>query len=78
MLIWAWSLFHSDGEADDPDTLAYTIAGFADRLHAIHAPLTQLGIQFVQIGDGEEATRALQELDDNIQVGVSFAVSKLP
>ncbi|KAK9895769.1 hypothetical protein P389DRAFT_170496 [Cystobasidium minutum MCA 4210] len=57
----------TDGEADDPDTLAYTLQGFAKRLDDIRAPLTQLGIQFVQIGNDPSATEALKQLDDELQ-----------
>lgn len=57
----------TDGEADDPDTLAYTLQGFAKRLDDIRAPLTQLGIQFIQIGNDPIATEALKQLDDELQ-----------
>lgn len=40
----------TDGEADDPDTLAYALAGFAERLDLGRFPLTQVGVQFIQIG----------------------------
>ncbi|KAH8924515.1 hypothetical protein BT69DRAFT_1241024 [Atractiella rhizophila] len=57
----------TDGAADDPDTLNYALAGFAERLDLIHAPLTQLGIQFVQIGNDPEATEFLRSLDDELK-----------
>lgn len=59
----------TDGEADDGPTLAYVLTGFAKRLDEIRAPLTQLGVQFVQIGNAEEATEALRELDDELSAG---------
>lgn len=60
-------LILTDGAADDPDTLAYTLTGFAKRLDDIHVPLTQLGVQFIQVGNDPEATGALRELDDELQ-----------
>lgn len=38
----------------------------AKRLDARHFPLSQIGIQFVQIGDDAKATEALKELDENL------------
>lgn len=49
------------------DNCLQTLTGFAKRLDAIHAPLTQLGVQFVQIGNDSEATEALKELDDELE-----------
>lgn len=60
-------LILTDGAADDPDTLAYTLTGFAKRLDDIHVPLSQLGVQFIQVGNDPEATAALRELDDELQ-----------
>jgi hypothetical protein len=56
----------TDGEADDPDTLADVLVGFAKRLDEINASRTQLGIQFVQIGDDPAAAEALRVLDDEL------------
>lgn len=67
----------TDGEADDGPTLAYVLSGFAKRLDDMHAPLTQLGVQFIQIGNDAEATAALQELDDELQ-GVRDMVDTTP
>lgn len=58
----------TDGASDDPASLAYSLAGFADRLDAARLPLSQLGVQMVQIGNDPEATQALQELDDDLKV----------
>ncbi|MBW0466667.1 hypothetical protein O181_006382 [Austropuccinia psidii MF-1] len=63
----------TDGEADDPDTLAYALAGFAERLDEGRFPLNQLGVQFIQIGKDKDATRALKALDDELK---SFASVK--
>jgi len=57
----------TDGEADDPDTLAYALAGFSDRLEEGRFPLNQLGVQFIQIGNDREATKFLQYLDDELK-----------
>ncbi|KAJ6469056.1 hypothetical protein C8R47DRAFT_1055686 [Mycena vitilis] len=49
---------------DDP---AGPIIECVQRLQAMpNLGMTQLGIQFVQIGDDDEATKALKELDDNL------------
>ncbi|KAJ7631882.1 hypothetical protein DFH06DRAFT_1223147 [Mycena polygramma] len=49
---------------DDP---AGPIIECVQRLQAMpNLGVTQLGIQFVQIGDDDEATKALKELDDNL------------
>ncbi|KZS97803.1 hypothetical protein SISNIDRAFT_197229 [Sistotremastrum niveocremeum HHB9708] len=48
---------------DDPESV---IVSVARRLDAGNWPLTQVGIQFFQIGDDPEATEALQQLDDNL------------
>ncbi|KAI6100128.1 hypothetical protein F5141DRAFT_969010, partial [Pisolithus sp. B1] len=46
---------------DDPESV---IVAAARRLDAKHFPLTQVGIQFVQIGKSRKATAYLRELDD--------------
>ncbi|KAH7909731.1 hypothetical protein BJ138DRAFT_1114713 [Hygrophoropsis aurantiaca] len=46
---------------DEPEEV---IVATAKRLDAHHHPLTQLGIQFVQIGRSRKAAAYLQELDD--------------
>ncbi|KAI6042826.1 hypothetical protein EDC04DRAFT_2866592 [Pisolithus marmoratus] len=46
---------------DDPESV---IVAAARRLDARHFPLTQVGIQFVQIGNSRKATAFLRELDD--------------
>lgn len=55
----------TDGAAsDDPESV---ILATAMRLDRANFPLTQIGIQFVQVGDDAEARAALQELDDALQ-----------
>lgn len=52
----------TDGEpTDDPESV---IVAAAKRLEKLNAPLHQIGIQFLQIGDDEDARKALMELDD--------------
>jgi len=48
---------------DDPQEV---IINAARRLDGSGVPVNQLGIQFAQIGDDEDATAALQELDEGI------------
>jgi len=48
---------------DDPEAV---IVAAARRLDAHNFPLTQVGIQFVQIGDNPEATAFLNELDNGL------------
>ncbi|KAL0577457.1 hypothetical protein V5O48_004526 [Marasmius crinis-equi] len=54
----------TDGQpTDDPESV---IAQAARRLDKHNFPLTQVGIQFVQIGRSAGAARYLRELDDNL------------
>jgi hypothetical protein len=50
----------------DGDDLVRCIVEAANRLDRLRVPLDRFGIQFVQIGTDEEATRALQVLDDEL------------
>ncbi|TFK43866.1 hypothetical protein BDQ12DRAFT_731833 [Crucibulum laeve] len=60
----------SDG--DPTDEPAYVIKNEADKLDKLNAPLCQVGIQFVQIGNSPKATAYLQGLDDELkEQGVS-------
>lgn len=55
----------TDGEAhDDPESVILNAAKKLDRLEA---PTWQLGIQFFQVGNDPEATKALNDLDDGLQ-----------
>jgi len=49
--------------SDDPESV---IVSAARRLDARNFPLSQVGIQFVQLGDDPEATEVLQYLDDGL------------
>ncbi|KAL9104944.1 MAG: hypothetical protein Q9163_000189 [Psora crenata] len=54
----------TDGEAhDDPESVILSAARKLDRLDA---PSWQIGIQFFQVGNDPEATRALRDLDDGL------------
>lgn len=54
----------TDGTAeDDVETV---ILNAARRLDGLRAPISQVGIQFIQIGDDPEATVWLHELDNEI------------
>lgn len=48
---------------DDPESVIVTAAR---RLDARNFPISQVGIQFVQIGNDPKAAQALQELDDEL------------
>jgi len=48
---------------DDPESVIMTAAR---RLDKNNFPLSQVGIQFVQIGTDPEATEALRQLDDEL------------
>ena len=55
----------TDGEAhDDPESVILNVAKKLDKLDA---PTWQLGIQFFQVGNDPEATKALNDLDDGLQ-----------
>lgn len=55
----------TDGEpTDDPESV---IVSAARRLEKLNAPLHQVGIQFLQIGDEPGAHEALEELDDDLE-----------
>ncbi|KAG9119163.1 hypothetical protein FRC07_005962, partial [Ceratobasidium sp. 392] len=49
--------------SDDPESV---IIAAAKRLDAGQFPLAQVGIQFIQVGNDENARKALEELDDHL------------
>ncbi|KAG8999672.1 Bud site selection protein 20 [Tulasnella sp. 427] len=59
----------TDGRPTDADgtRLKDVIAEFAQRLDDGGVPLTQLGIQFLQVGDADDASDALKELDGDLK-----------
>ncbi|KAJ1308347.1 hypothetical protein OPQ81_004057 [Rhizoctonia solani] len=55
----------TDGEpSDDPESV---IVAAARRLDAGQFSLTQVGIQFIQVGNDKSASKALKELDSHLQ-----------
>nr|KIR46827.1 hypothetical protein I312_03718 [Cryptococcus bacillisporus CA1280] len=62
---------------DDPESVIITIARRLDRGQY---PLSQVGIQFLQIGNDPEAREALQELDDGLssEHGIRDMVDTVP
>ncbi|CAD6439547.1 54b68b52-e71b-4543-b22c-a023d88c7cb6 [Sclerotinia trifoliorum] len=55
----------TDGDpSDDPES---EIVKVARQLDALDAPLTQVGIQFFQVGQVPQAKRALEDLDDALE-----------
>jgi hypothetical protein len=61
--------------ADDPEAV---IVATAKRLDARNFPITQVGIQFVQIGKSRRATAYLKELDDGLAEGHGIRVRRAP
>ncbi|EIW71568.1 hypothetical protein TREMEDRAFT_27266 [Tremella mesenterica DSM 1558] len=62
---------------DDPESVLISIA---KRLDRGEYPLSQVGVQFLQIGDDAEAREALQELDDGLSSahGIRDMVDTVP
>ena len=56
----------TDGEATDEDTLYWTIKEHPSRLMERGYPAHQLGIEFVQVGDSESATKSLVKLEEKV------------
>ncbi|KAH8096657.1 hypothetical protein BXZ70DRAFT_895928 [Cristinia sonorae] len=61
----------TDGKPDNQRLVEDLIIETATRLKDTRAPLTQIGIQFVQIGDDKNASEWLEKLDDKIKVSSS-------
>ncbi|KAG8823431.1 hypothetical protein FRC17_009338 [Serendipita sp. 399] len=63
--------------SDDPETVIVTAAR---RLDAGKFPITQVGIQFIQIGSDPSAAEALRELDDDLagRYGIRDIVDTTP
>ncbi|KAH6914685.1 hypothetical protein BKA70DRAFT_1180175 [Coprinopsis sp. MPI-PUGE-AT-0042] len=53
----------TDGEATDPEVLRSWLMDLAQKLYDLRAPQAQIGFQFIQVGDDEQASRFLDELD---------------
>ncbi|MCJ1266847.1 hypothetical protein MMC22_006732 [Lobaria immixta] len=56
----------TDGKPNNPDELENYIINTAKKLDALDADYFQVGIQFFQVGQDEEAAVALHDLDDNL------------
>jgi hypothetical protein len=67
----------STAPTDDPETV---LIACAKRLDKGDFPLSQIGVQFLQIGNDIEAREALQELDDGLAQahGVRDMVDTVP
>lgn len=65
----------TDGEpTDDPESV---IIAAAKRLDAGRFSLTQVGIQFIQVGNDKKASKALHELDNHLSESGDVRVSSL-
>jgi hypothetical protein len=56
----------TDGKADDAEDLESLLVRIARQFDKMNAPRSQVGIQFLQVGDDEEAAKFLEYLDDTI------------
>ena len=57
----------TDGQADDKQEVEDYIIETARELDTLKAPAAQIGIQFVQIGEDEDAKKFLKRLDDDLK-----------
>ena len=57
----------TDGQADDKQEVEDYIVETARELDKLKAPATQIGLQFVQIGEDESARNFLKRLDDDLK-----------
>lgn len=57
----------TDGEPQPGQNVEAVIVNYARELAKLQAPLLQVGVQFVQIGDDSAAARFLQHLDNDIK-----------
>ncbi|KAH0545385.1 hypothetical protein FGG08_000526 [Glutinoglossum americanum] len=55
------------GAPECPQEVEDAIVKFAKELESLHAAKSQVGVQFVQVGDDPEATTFLKSLDDSLQ-----------
>jgi len=70
----------TDGAPDREQDPEPVIVDIAKRLDAGRFPLFQVGLQFIQIGDDDEAGSALQRLDDDLKTvhGIRDMVDTTP
>jgi hypothetical protein len=57
----------TDGKADDAKSTMKTIIKIGKQLDKMNAPDTQIGLQFLQVGDDEAAAKWLKSLDDDLE-----------
>jgi hypothetical protein len=57
----------TDGKADDAKSTKKTIIKMGKKLDKMNAPLTQVGIQFLQVGDDKDAAEWLKGLDNDLE-----------
>ncbi|KAH8665220.1 hypothetical protein BGZ60DRAFT_516466 [Tricladium varicosporioides] len=57
----------TDGKDDEPGTTEEHLVSVAKKLDKMHAPQTQVGVQFMQVGDDPEAAEYLKRLDDDLK-----------
>lgn len=57
----------TDGKANDENATKKTIIKMGKKLDDMNAPLTQVGVQFLQVGDDNDAAKWLKSLDDDLE-----------
>ncbi|RDL35947.1 uncharacterized protein BP5553_06559 [Venustampulla echinocandica] len=57
----------TDGKDDDPETTEEQLVDIAKQLDEMHAPKSQVGVQFMQVGDDPEAAEYLKRLDNDLK-----------
>ena len=57
----------TDGADDDEEATEDLLVGIAKRLDDMTAPRSQIGIQFLQVGDDPKAAEFLKKLDDDLK-----------
>lgn len=57
----------TDGKADDQKALIRLLVRTAKQLDEMYAPDSQIGIQFLQVGDDKEAATFLKQLDNDLE-----------
>ncbi|HET6347135.1 MAG TPA: VWA domain-containing protein, partial [Myxococcota bacterium] len=57
----------TDGRSNDDFGLIDDLKGYARSLDEANAPLSQLGVQFFQVGKDETATKTLEDIDNNMK-----------
>ncbi|KAI9764705.1 MAG: hypothetical protein M1840_008097 [Geoglossum simile] len=58
----------TDGKSDDARSTKRIIVRIGKQLDDMNAPDTQIGLQFLQVGDDEDAAKWLRSLDNDLEV----------